>query len=74
MKINSLLEKILDSLVKTGKFNLYGIGTFYVKPARKGEFNTKHGRGTTDFNYRITFRCSYMFKKTLNKLLNEKQR
>jgi nucleoid DNA-binding protein len=61
----NLEEKILKDLIEKKKCILKGIGTLYVKPARKGVINSPFGK-IKRFDKRVTFKCSRVLKNTIN--------
>lgn len=67
--MNELAEKIILGLKENGRFVIPFLGTFILKPARKGVFENKHGRGTPKYKWRVVFRPSEFFKKMLNKII-----
>lgn len=59
-------EYVLNKLIKHRRFNFFGFGTFFVKPARKGISVTKHGVSITKYKWRVHFKLSNLFKQKLN--------
>jgi len=67
---NKLMIKITDivfnKLLQDKKFVIRGLGTWHIKPAKRGEFKTKYGRGETKHNWRVSWKCSNVFKDRIN--------
>ena len=68
---NKLIEMIFNNLIANRKFVIRGLGTWYIRPAKKGEFKTKYGRGRTKHKFRVSWKCSKVFKDRVNKELGK---
>lgn len=62
-----ITDWIVDQLIRKGRFSIRGLGTFKVKPARKGmAFNNGTFKDVTH-KWRVVFKCSDTLKQRLDK-------
>lgn len=61
------IDKIIKNLKSSEKKSvIYGLGTFILKPARKGKINGTFGGDGVRYKKRVVFKPSETFKKSIN--------
>lgn len=66
MKHRDIKQFVLNKLKEKGKCSVHGLGTFTIKPARKGMTHTKYGTLPNKYDKRIVFKASGSIKEKIN--------
>ena len=57
---------ILEKVKRKGSCSIRGLGTFTIKPSKKGMTYTKYGVLPRKYDKRIVFKSSEVFKEQIN--------